>query len=556
MNRYEAIFGLGLATALVLDACGPKPTTAIEKPQSGDGGGQAGEVESIPNLISDIRAEKIDLSQPEMDAFNTKLQNPETHVVKYVAQGDGYIVTEIDPEVRHDAVCLEQERWGVEGSSAVDLCSTLIEGQELILTNNDRDELVALMPFTVASGIEGYAGLAQDGKTIVPILARGSDGEIYVYNQDTLQYHPLGGETQILDILDIDELFLKNGGGTVVDSRSRGVGHVTRLRFKNGIEVIETPEGVFVSPEYIALQDRIAASGETFTLLSDGTIEQTNSEGAVIVPGLAVDKNGVMTLLQGDSSQVMISPEDVSFDDEKGVNVAGYTLDEATGLWGVAQEIVYNARGVGFELGDQIVGQSDGVREIVDFIPPVGLDSKEKIAFEDKFDDTILGFGEDDNQWVYIPIADGKYRVVLQNIADQTNEIAELGSSEVVWDWSKMMDENGESLLLKVGKLWEMSGGYPVQFDQATTSSNQLVKSLMTDGFFEGLTKTGGQFYWTQVISRDASQGVVINFYVPGQKEAGSKGSASGYVTFFGTDDRDRPKARWIRVKNFDEDFK
>lgn len=317
--------------SLVLASCGGRGEASlpVDNGGNGDGGGQAGEVESIPNLISDIRAEKIDLSQSEMDAFNTKLQNPETQVVKYVAQGDGYIVTEIDPEVRHDAVCLEQERWGVEGSDVVDLCSTLIEGQELILTNNDRDELVALMPFTVASGIEGYAGLAQDGKTIVPILARGSDDQIYVYNQDTLQYHPLGGETQILDILNIDELFLKNGGGTVVDSRSRGVGHVTRLRFKNGIEAIQTPDGSFVSPEFIALQDRIAASGERLILNPDGTIQ----DGATVVPGLAVDKNGVMTLLQGDSSQVTISPEDVSFDDEKGVSVAGYTLNEATGEW-------------------------------------------------------------------------------------------------------------------------------------------------------------------------------------------------------------------------------
>jgi hypothetical protein len=179
---------------------------------------------------------------------------------------------------------LEQEKWKVEGSDAVDLCSTLIAGQELILTNNDRDELVALVPFTAASGIEGYAGLAQDGKTIVPILARGANGEIYVYNQDTLQYHPLGGETQILDILDIDELFLKNGGGTVVDSRSRGIGHVTRLRFANGVEVIQTPDGNFVSPQFIDLQTQIAAAGETFTLLPNGTIERRLLEGAVTVP--------------------------------------------------------------------------------------------------------------------------------------------------------------------------------------------------------------------------------------------------------------------------------
>lgn len=370
MNRYEAIFGLGLATALVLDACGPAQATATDKLSTGDGGGQAGEVENIPNLISDIRAEKIDLSQSEMDAFNTKLQNPETQVVKYVAQGDGYIVTEIDPEVRHDAVCLEQERWGVEGSDVVDLCSTLIEGQELILTNNDRDELVALMPFTVVSGIEGYAGLAQDGKTIVPILARGSDGEIYVYNQDTLQYHPLGGETQILDILDIDELFLKNGGGTVVDSRSRGVGHVTRLRFANGIEAIQTPDGSFVSPQFIDLQTQIAAAGESFTLLPNGTIEQMTEGGAVSVPGLAVDKNGAMTLSVG-GEFVTLDPAEVKFDDEKGFLPDGYILSE-NGDW-VEAEVLSEARQQvdelveTYELTDSVtVTENDGVASVTD----------------------------------------------------------------------------------------------------------------------------------------------------------------------------------------------
>lgn len=340
-SKSQLALGVRLALAfsilsLILANCRVRAGATLPEDNpmgTGDGGGQAGEVESIPNLISDIRAEKIDLSQSEMDAFNTKLQNPETQVVKYVAQGDGYIVTEIDPEVRHDAVCLEQERWGVEGSDVVDLCSTLIEGQELILTNNDRDELVALMPFTVASGIEGYAGLAQDGKTIVPILARGSDDQIYVYNQDTLQYHPLGGETQILDILNIDELFLKNGGGTVVDSRSRGVGHVTRLRFKNGIEAIQTPDGSFVSPEFIALQDRIAAAGESFTLLPNGTIEQMTEGGAVIVPGIAVDKNGVMTLSVG-GEFVTLDPAKVAFDDTNGVTIDGYTFNE-NGEWRV-----------------------------------------------------------------------------------------------------------------------------------------------------------------------------------------------------------------------------
>lgn len=87
-------------------------------------------------------------------------------------------------------------------------------------------------------------------------------------------------------------------------------------------------------PQFIAAQEKVAASGERFILLPDGTIQ----DGAIVVPGLLVDKNGIITL-QGDSSQVTISPEDVSFDDDKGVNVAGYTLDQETGKWGVERPI-------------------------------------------------------------------------------------------------------------------------------------------------------------------------------------------------------------------------
>ncbi len=87
-------------------------------------------------------------------------------------------------------------------------------------------------------------------------------------------------------------------------------------------------------PQFVALQESIAASGERFTLLPDGTIQ----DGATVVPGLSVDKTGAITL-RGLSSQVALDAADVSFDDEKGVSVKGYTLDEATGKWAVERPI-------------------------------------------------------------------------------------------------------------------------------------------------------------------------------------------------------------------------
>ncbi|MHB8779110.1 MAG: hypothetical protein ACYC6R_15330, partial [Anaerolineales bacterium] len=97
--------------------------------------------------------------------------------------------------------------------------------------------------------------------------------------------------------------------------------------------IIPTPT---LHPQFIELQSQIAASGETFTLRSDGTIEQMTSEGAVTVPGLAVDKNGVMTLSVGDDL-VILDPADVTWSEEN-IFIKGYTQDE-NGKWGVERPI-------------------------------------------------------------------------------------------------------------------------------------------------------------------------------------------------------------------------
>ncbi len=296
-------------------------------------------------------------------------------------------------------------------------------------------------------------------------------------------------------------------------------------------------------PQFVDLQEKIAASGERFTLLSDGTIQ----DGAITVPGLFVDKNGVMTLQVGGES-VTIPPADVSFDDTKGVSAEGYTLDEATRLWEAAPEIVTTPSGIGFELGAQIEGQPEGVREVVDIVPPADLNYKEKLDWEERNNPETYGFEVGDTRWVY---QDGK--LVLQDADDPSIEIAEMGVRELVWDWSKMVDENGESVLLRVGKLWEMRGGYPVQFNGVLTSAKQLYKSLGADGFSERISKTGA-FFGARVISQDGSQGVQIEFYNPGgNKAAESQGNTRGYVTFWGTDETGKPKAQWFFAENFDE---
>ena len=80
-------------------------------------------------------------------------------------------------------------------------------------------------------------------------------------------------------------------------------------------------------PQFVVLQEQVAASGERFTLMPDGTIQ----DGAIPISGLNVDKNGVMTLQVGDQI-VELSFEDLSFSDN-GIEVKGYTFNKETGEW-------------------------------------------------------------------------------------------------------------------------------------------------------------------------------------------------------------------------------
>lgn len=89
-------------------------------------------------------------------------------------------------------------------------------------------------------------------------------------------------------------------------------------------EVSPTPT---LHPQFISLQETIAASGGRFTLTPQGFIEDNGTP----IPGLTVAPDGVMTLIVNGES-VQIDPADVTFDDENGISIDGYELDE-NGEW-------------------------------------------------------------------------------------------------------------------------------------------------------------------------------------------------------------------------------
>lgn len=81
-------------------------------------------------------------------------------------------------------------------------------------------------------------------------------------------------------------------------------------------------------PQFIALQEQIAATGERFTLLSDGTVQ----DGATAIPGLQVASDGKATILVN-GEPVEIDPAIMNFDDEKGLSIKGYQDTDQNGDW-------------------------------------------------------------------------------------------------------------------------------------------------------------------------------------------------------------------------------
>jgi hypothetical protein len=80
-------------------------------------------------------------------------------------------------------------------------------------------------------------------------------------------------------------------------------------------------------PQFTSLQETIAASGGRFTLNADGLIYDSETP----IPGLTVAPDDTMTLTVNGET-ITFDPAAVTFDDEKGIAIDGYELDE-NGAW-------------------------------------------------------------------------------------------------------------------------------------------------------------------------------------------------------------------------------
>lgn len=80
-------------------------------------------------------------------------------------------------------------------------------------------------------------------------------------------------------------------------------------------------------PDFIALQNLISDSSQRLTLMPDGSIE----DNGTVIPNLHVDQNGIINIIFN-NEHVAIDSSQITFDDENGLTIEGYTLDE-NGEW-------------------------------------------------------------------------------------------------------------------------------------------------------------------------------------------------------------------------------
>ncbi len=88
-------------------------------------------------------------------------------------------------------------------------------------------------------------------------------------------------------------------------------------------------------PDFVAVQNQLAELSEHLTLLPDGTIEELTTDGGrQTIPNLYVDEKGLITILvKGEKIKLTIA--DLSFDDQEGLVIDGYELDD-NGEWAIA----------------------------------------------------------------------------------------------------------------------------------------------------------------------------------------------------------------------------
>ncbi len=211
-----------------------------------------------------------------------------------------------------------------------------------------------------------------------------------------------------------------------------------------------------------------------------------------------------------------------------------------------AKEIITNSSKVGFELGAQIVGQPEGVREVMDILPADGMSAEKQAEFEIKTNPQAYGFLEGEKQLAYIPTSDEEYqklRIELQRTSNPADVIAVFGSTDFVWKINEMIDESGNPVFLNVGQIVEMKGGVPVNIIAVRSFASRLYNVFANDqpNGQHTLFRSGQYFTF---ISKDGTRAVIVDFAHTDDTRK------KGYLFYMNAD---KKTVRWIYVEDFDE---
>lgn len=308
---------------------------------------------------------------------------------------------------------------------------------------------------------------------------------------------------------------------------------------------IEVGGGSWVSPEFFELQSQIAASGERLTLLPNGTIQ----DGATVVPGLFVDKNGTITLQVG-GENVTLDPADVIWSDENGFLPKGYTLDEATGLWEPAQEIIDIGGNLSVILGEKV----EGGTLIDSFVADPSLTPEQQTEKLKQTDYTEqLGFPAGSLEWMKTDAGD----TALVRADDHNRIVGWWMRSEITNRTSLILNgvefvnnEGIDPYIFSVGRTWDANTVYGNELKEMQLSLGKITNNDVSDW----VSTTGGidkyRASQTSISSNDGKR-ILFGVFVTVNNDVDLRLEAKNGILFF----QDAEDEDWIRkfeLINFD----
>lgn len=216
-------------------------------------------------------------------------------------------------------------------------------------------------------------------------------------------------------------------------------------------------------PDFMAWQELISSSGR-YTLTPAGLIQ----DGDSIIKGLQVDSNGVMTL-EINNEKITLTTKDIEFS-EDGIKTEDYQLDD-NGEWVEAAATVKLDNGAVLTLDD---ANGDGISEVTEVsVDNDNLTDKQKELLVNQLNPGYVGFTPDEAKLYYDAETQNYW---VGSADDPSNMIArqDEATGTLIWDFDKMKDGNGESVLFRIAKTWEMDEVNPVDMEEAKIDSQSL----------------------------------------------------------------------------------